>query len=136
MTTLLHLSQTIVDIQEGLSREQRFSQDACRNLLNATKLVREALDALERSHELTPQDLSLPRRPTGHTLLHLACFARMPVLAQWLVLRGCHVNQIDVNGFTPLHFAALNGDACIVELLLEGMPTFCSLCLSMFYKLW
>lgn len=48
MTTLLHLSQTIVDIQEGLSREQRFSQDACRNLLSATKLVREALDALER----------------------------------------------------------------------------------------
>lgn len=48
MTTLLHLSQTIIDIQDSLSREQRFSRDACHNLLNGTKLLRDALDALER----------------------------------------------------------------------------------------
>lgn len=48
MTTLLHLTQAIVDIQEGLLREQRFSQDACHNLLTGTKLLREGLDALER----------------------------------------------------------------------------------------
>ena len=39
---------SLLELPAGLSREQRFSQDACRNLLSATKLVREALDALER----------------------------------------------------------------------------------------
>lgn len=48
MTTLLHLNQALVDIQENLTREQRFSQDACHSLLNGTKLVREAVEALER----------------------------------------------------------------------------------------
>lgn len=48
MTTLLHLSQAVLDMQENLSREQRFSQDACHNLLNGTKLLREGVDALER----------------------------------------------------------------------------------------
>ena len=48
MTTLLHLNQAILDVQESLVREQRFSQDACHNLLNGTKLLREALDALDR----------------------------------------------------------------------------------------
>lgn len=48
MTTLLHLNQTIVDIQDSLNREQRFSRDACHNLLNGTKLLRDAIEALER----------------------------------------------------------------------------------------
>lgn len=48
MTTLLHLNQSIIDFQDSLAREQRFAQDACQNLLNGTRLLREALDALER----------------------------------------------------------------------------------------
>ncbi len=48
MTTLLHLNQTVIDIQDRLNREQGFSRDACHSLLNGTKLLREALDALER----------------------------------------------------------------------------------------
>ncbi len=48
MTTLLHLNQAVLDMQENLSREQRFSQDACHNLLNGAKLLREAVEALER----------------------------------------------------------------------------------------
>lgn len=48
MTTLLHLSQSIADMQDHLSREQRFSHDACHNLLSGVKLCREAIDALER----------------------------------------------------------------------------------------
>ena len=48
MTTLLHLAQSISDIQNDLAREQRFSADARRNLLNGVKLLREAIDALER----------------------------------------------------------------------------------------
>lgn len=48
MTTLLHLSQTIIDMQQELSREQRFSQDACHSLLKGVELVREAVDALAK----------------------------------------------------------------------------------------
>ena len=48
MTTLLHLAQSISDIQNDLSREQRFSADARRNLTNGLKLLRDAIDALER----------------------------------------------------------------------------------------
>lgn len=48
MTTLLHLAQSISDIQNDLAREQRFSADARRNLLSGVKIIREAIDALER----------------------------------------------------------------------------------------
>jgi hypothetical protein len=48
VTTLLHLSQSIVDMQQELAREQRFAHDACHNLLKGTSLLREALDALEK----------------------------------------------------------------------------------------
>jgi hypothetical protein len=48
MTTLLHLNQTFIDIQDRLNREQGFSRDSRRVLLNGAKLLREALDALER----------------------------------------------------------------------------------------
>lgn len=48
MTTLLHLTQSIADMQNELSREQRFSGDARRNLLSGVKLLRDAVDALEK----------------------------------------------------------------------------------------
>ena len=48
MTTLLHLNQTLLDVQETLNRERRFSHDACHNLLSGLKLVREGIDVLER----------------------------------------------------------------------------------------
>lgn len=48
MTTLFHLSQTIVDMQQELAREQRFSADACTNLMRGVGLLRDATDALER----------------------------------------------------------------------------------------
>ena len=48
MTTLLHLSQTVVDMQQELSREQRFASDACAALLKGVSLLRDATDALER----------------------------------------------------------------------------------------
>jgi len=48
MTTLLHLSQTIVDMQQELAREQRFGQDALAALLKGVALLRDATDALER----------------------------------------------------------------------------------------
>jgi len=48
MTTLLHLSQTVVDMQQELAREQRFGQDALAALLKGVALLRDATDALER----------------------------------------------------------------------------------------
>jgi hypothetical protein len=48
MTTLLHLSQTIVDMQQELSREQRFASDSCVALLKGVSLLRDATDALEK----------------------------------------------------------------------------------------
>lgn len=48
MTTLLHLNQTLLDVQETLARERRFGHDTCHSLLNGLKLVRESLDGLER----------------------------------------------------------------------------------------
>lgn len=48
MTNLLHLSQAIADINDALNRESRFSADSRHNLINGVKLIREAVDALER----------------------------------------------------------------------------------------
>ena len=48
MTTLLHLSQTVIDMQQELAREQRFGQDALAALLKGVTLLRDATDALER----------------------------------------------------------------------------------------
>lgn len=48
MATLLHLNQTLLDVQETLLRERRFGRDTCQNLINGIKLVREGLDNMER----------------------------------------------------------------------------------------
>lgn len=48
MTTLLHLNQTVIDMQQELAREQRFATDSCHALLKGIALLREATDALER----------------------------------------------------------------------------------------
>ena len=44
----MHLNQTLLDVQETLTRERRFSHDNCHSLLSGLKLVREGLDNLER----------------------------------------------------------------------------------------
>jgi hypothetical protein len=50
-------------MQNELSREQRFSCDAKRNLLNGVKLLREAIDALERDilNNFDERDRSIAR---------------------------------------------------------------------------
>lgn len=48
MSTLLHLNQTLLDVQEILARERRFGHDTCHSLINSLKLVREGLDGMER----------------------------------------------------------------------------------------
>lgn len=51
MTTLFHLGQNIVDMQQELAREQRFSADARSNIKKGFGLVRDAIDALERDYD-------------------------------------------------------------------------------------
>lgn len=48
MTTLLHLNQTLLDVQEALARERRFGHDTCHSLMASIKLLREGLDGMER----------------------------------------------------------------------------------------
>lgn len=48
MTTLLHLSQVVIDMQAELSREQHFARNTFQALRKGIVLVREALDALEK----------------------------------------------------------------------------------------
>lgn len=48
MTTLLHLNQTLLDVQETLARERRFGHETCHSLINSIRLVREGLDGMER----------------------------------------------------------------------------------------
>ena len=48
MTTLFHLNQAVIDMQQDLAREQRFGNDSRQNLLKGVALLREALEALER----------------------------------------------------------------------------------------
>lgn len=48
MTTLLHLNQTLLDVQETLARERRFGHETCHSLVNSIRLIREGLDGMER----------------------------------------------------------------------------------------
>lgn len=48
MTTFFHLGQALIDMQQGLGREQRFGTEAGQNLLKGIAIIREALDTLER----------------------------------------------------------------------------------------
>lgn len=73
---------------------------------------------LDDSGNLT--DLDLPR-PTGHTMLHLACSLGYHRFIAALLARGADPNAQDHGGFTPLHMAALSDHAEIVRrLVLNG----------------
>ena len=55
----------------------------------------------------------------GRTLLHLAALSGYYNLAAHLVSANVRIDSADEFGFTPLHFAAVSGDAKIIELLLN-----------------
>ncbi|KAM4060559.1 ankyrin repeat domain-containing protein [Hirsutella rhossiliensis] len=69
------------------------------------------------------------RRPTGHTMLHLACSLGYHRFVAALLARGANYDARDRGGFTPLHMAAMHGHAEIVRrLMLHGAdPTIRSL---------
>jgi hypothetical protein len=60
------------------------------------------------------------RNKAQQTLLHLATVMGFNRLIRRLILVGCHLDLQDVNGFTPLAFAALCGQTACARVLLEA----------------
>jgi len=52
------------------------------------------------------------------TLLHSAVFNKNPEIAEWLIDKGLNVNAAE-SGWTPLHFALLDNNTEMINLLLE-----------------
>ena len=61
----------------------------------------------------------------GFTLLHYAAFHNQPAIIHYLLDSGLDINQIDIEGNTPLHFAIKNGYIKAMECLLnhKGVDT-------------
>ena len=57
------------------------------------------------------------QRPTGHTLLHLACSLGMVRFVAGLLARGANPDVLDCNGNTPMHLAAMFGHSQVVHRL-------------------
>lgn len=55
----------------------------------------------------------------GRTLLHLASLKGYHSLASILIKNGARLDDKDLYGFTPLHFACVGGDARVIRLLLQ-----------------
>lgn len=55
----------------------------------------------------------------GRTLLHLASLKGYSSLCSTLIKNGARVNDKDLYGFTPLHFACVGGDPRVIRLLTE-----------------
>ncbi|QUC17036.1 uncharacterized protein UV8b_01277 [Ustilaginoidea virens] len=81
---------------------------------------------LDDSTHKTRLDL---KRPTGHTMLHLACSLGYHRFVAALLARGANPNVRDKGGFTALHMAAIHNHPEIVRrLMLVGAdPTIRSL---------
>ncbi|OAQ79881.1 membrane-tethered transcription factor [Purpureocillium lilacinum] len=87
--------------------------------------VLDLIDLDDSTHK-TRLDL---KRPTGHTMLHLACSLGYHRFVAALLARGANPDARDKGGFTPLHVAAINNHPEIVRrLMLVGAdPTIRSL---------
>lgn len=59
------------------------------------------------------------RNNEGQTMMHLAAALGYSKIIVALVSQGARVDLPDVNGMTPLHFAALNGHRLVVQQLLR-----------------
>lgn len=57
--------------------------------------------------------------PSGDTALTLATRYQQPRVMQWLLSQGVAANDTDVNGYSPLHYAAYAGSSEMVDMLLS-----------------
>ena len=64
-----------------------------------------------------PSDFANPR--DGRTLLHTAAICNQSNAVALLIRRGAKVDRLDKNGFTPLHWASIQGFAEVAALLLQ-----------------
>ncbi|CAL4070919.1 unnamed protein product [Meganyctiphanes norvegica] len=83
----------------------------------------------EQLAQLLPSDTTtynlnhmFERDPVYGTLLHLVVRKRLPKVTKLLIRKGADPNSRDLSGdkFCPLHYAAENGDAEIMKILLDG----------------
>ncbi|POR30936.1 Protein MGA2 [Tolypocladium paradoxum] len=88
---------------------------ACQEHLESQLLKCLDLIDLDDSTHKTRLDL---RRPTGHTMLHLACSLGYHRFVAALLARGANPDARDKGGFTPLHMAAIQNHPEIVRRLM------------------
>lgn len=103
------------------SQEQQHHEHLESQLLKVLDLI-----DLDDSTHRTRLDL---RRPTGHTMLHLACSLGYHRFVAALLARGSNPDARDKGGFTALHMAAIQNNAEVVRrLIIAGAdPTIRSL---------
>ncbi|KAI5123685.1 hypothetical protein M0805_001713 [Coniferiporia weirii] len=80
-----------------------------------------ALDVRDRSGEPSSlmRTISHPTK-TRQTLLHLAASLNLPSLVEFLIQRDIRLDAQDINGYTALHFAVLNGSRCCTRQIVNA----------------
>ena len=56
----------------------------------------------------------------GNTPLHISAAWGFHDISRFLLRKGARVNAVNIRGFTPLHWAAMNGHDSVCALLLEA----------------
>lgn len=112
----------------GSSNQQGSNFNAATFGIDVEATLLRCLDLIDLDDSPNMPRLSL-RRPTGQTMLHLACSLGLNRFVAGLLARGANPEPRDISGFTPMHFAALHGHPQIVRrLMLSGAdPTIRSL---------
>ncbi|KAL5528326.1 SPT23 [Sanghuangporus sanghuang] len=88
------------------------------------KIIIDSLTSLDmRNDSGEPEFLtSIISHPTktGQTLLHLAASLNFPSLVEFLIQRDISLDAQDINGYTALHTAVLNGSRCCARQIINA----------------
>lgn len=88
------------------------------------KTIIDSLTSLDmRNDSGEPESLaSIISHPTktGQTLLHLAASLNFPSLVEFLIQRDIFLDSRDINGYTALHSAVLNGSRCCARQIINA----------------
>lgn len=98
----------------GQQRQIRNSESEPIDLIELEVNLLKFLECVDQGPSRTSLNL---RRPTGHTLLHLASSLGLTRFVSLLLARGANPDMLDNNGNTPMHLAALSGHSHIVHRL-------------------
>ncbi|GAP90089.1 putative ankyrin repeat protein [Rosellinia necatrix] len=97
----------------GNNNFNRFNLEAGGAVESSLLRILEVMD----QHENPSQARINLKRPSGQTMLHLACSLGFIRFVAGLLSRGANVNMKDKGGFTPLHMAVMNDQPEIVRRL-------------------